>query len=79
MQNNESSNYMYSGSKNMSFDYVSKQPTLFMNNLQNELPVDNTIQKNHYNDFLLNIFGMVTVCIRLGYVSMYRYCNLPNA
>ena len=71
---------MYSGSKNMSFDYVSKQPTLFMNNLQNELPVDNTTyKKNHYNDFLLNIFGMVTVCIQLGYVSMYRYCNFPNA
>ena len=31
--------------KNMSFDYVTKQPTLFMNNPQNELPVDNTIQK----------------------------------
>ena len=28
----------------MSFGYVSKQPTLFMNNPQNELPVDNTIQ-----------------------------------
>ena len=28
----------------MSFDYVNKQPTLFITNLQNELPVDNTIQ-----------------------------------
>ena len=82
MQNHESIKSMYSGSKNMSFDYVSKQPTLYLNNPQNKLPVDNTIQnrnKNHYNDFLLNIFGLVTVSIRLGYVSMYRYCNLPNA
>ena len=38
---------MYSGSKNMSFDYVSKQPTLYLNNPQNKLPVDNTIQNRN--------------------------------
>ena len=31
----------------MSFDYVSKQPTLYMNNPQNKLPVDNTIQNRN--------------------------------